>query len=60
MASSKAVNLETLILPICAFVLLICRWYMFLCIHLPFGMWFFKVPNHSLFASQKKREVGLS
>jgi hypothetical protein len=32
---------------------------MFLCIHLPFGMWFFKVPNHSLFASQKKRDLFL-
>ncbi len=42
------------------FVPLICRCYQFLYIRLPFTRSFWEVPKHALFASQKKREVGLS
>ena len=40
------------------FVPLICICYMFLCIRLHFYTSFWEVPKHSLFAFQKKREVG--
>ena len=40
------------------FVPFICRCYMFLYIRLPFARWFSKVPNHTLFACQKKRDLG--
>ena len=42
------------------FVPLICRCYVFLYIRLPFNASFWEVPKHTLFASQKKREVRLS
>ena len=42
------------------FAPLICRCYVFLYICLPFNTSFWEVPKHTLFASQKKREVRLS
>ena len=42
------------------FAPLICRCYEFLYIRLPFNRCFGEVPKHSLFASQKKRDIGLS
>ena len=41
------------------FVPLICRCYMFLYIRLPFNRSFWEVPKYILFASQKKRDLGL-
>ena len=40
------------------FVPLICRCYEFLYIRLPFRRSFWEVPKHTLFASQKKRDLG--
>ena len=40
------------------FIPLICRCYMFLYIRLPFNRNFWEVPKYTLFASQKKRDLG--
>ena len=40
------------------FIPLICRCYMFLYIRLPFKRNFWEVPKYTLFASQKKRDLG--